>query len=210
MDHLPNDRLDDLLERSAPSLSEPGDLRPAVHEAMARLPRRRSPLLAGGLTLGMLIAVGGVGVATANGDWQDWAEDPELVVEYAAPSGTPCEVRYGLMSTTATPAPDPGSALDEGLARWLASTDVLALADVEGSLARWESGEHQFLTAEVADDGTQGELRVVDVAAELDADQRYALAVDSAVTDAIGEEATAMGLTSWSGTGESSCDWGNR
>ncbi|WP_433675327.1 hypothetical protein [Microbacterium gorillae] len=99
-----HDRLDQLLQRSAPpDLTVDDDLTRALnqttHDARAQVlaekPRaRRTPRVLAGLGLAIVL-MGGAGTAVANGglSWLPWAQDPDAVYAFTLPSGRECELR---------------------------------------------------------------------------------------------------------------------
>jgi hypothetical protein len=98
---LADDRLDDLLRLSSPRTTASSGELTAEFRSMATSAReragwrralRRTPLIAGAA---IAIALGGAGVATANGLWSGWAADPDGVLSFTLPSGTVCEHRIG-------------------------------------------------------------------------------------------------------------------
>ncbi|ARO12843.1 hypothetical protein EFN20_00300 [Propionibacterium freudenreichii] len=208
-----HDALDVLLDRSRMALAEPGDLDAAVEVMLADLADRprgrvarlgRGRRVAAGIALSAVLAGAGMSAAAATGLWSWWAETPDLAYEFTSPSGEQCEVRYGLMSTSPTTAPIDSSNLDAGLAEWLAGTDVLAVADVDGALAAFEAGEVEFFAAHLDDDGglTSEAVQPGEV---LDADGLYAAAVEYAVSEVINDEVIARGLTGIAYGTESVC-----
>ncbi|WP_457101475.1 hypothetical protein [Microbacterium sp. P5_E9] len=104
------DRLDLLLERSAPEAVHVGDdlvremdhVAAATHTQVAdEQPRiRRMPRLVAGVGLAVLLT-GGAGAAVAAGgfEWLPWAEDPDVAYAFTLPSGRGCEARIVLEQT---------------------------------------------------------------------------------------------------------------
>jgi len=136
------DLLDELLVRSAPATrpADPADLRAMVGASLraARPPRRRRVGVAAG-ALAVLL-VGGAGVATATDlfPWGENAQDPYAILAFQLPSGVTCEQR--IIELSAEPAAD----------RWLrefsAEHDLIAMADVDGYLARMDTWEQPQYT----------------------------------------------------------------
>ncbi|MFD4957293.1 hypothetical protein [Microbacterium sp. NPDC058389] len=131
------DLLDELLDRSAPATRtiDSPDLRAMIGDAAreVRPPRRRRVGIAAG-ALAVLL-VGGAGVATATDlvPWDERAQDPYALLSFQLPSGVTCEQR--IIELAADPA----------AARWLrefsSERDLVAMADVEGYLARMDTWE---------------------------------------------------------------------
>lgn len=104
------DRLDQLLERSAPATLHVGDdltraLDQATYTARAQVtagqPRvRRMPRVMAGVGLAVLL-IGGAGAAVAAGgfDWLPWAQDPDAAYVFTLPSGRECEMRVVVEQT---------------------------------------------------------------------------------------------------------------
>ncbi|MFK4789407.1 hypothetical protein [Microbacterium sp. ZW T5_56] len=98
------DRLDHLLQRSAPPDLTVGDeltraLDQTTHAARAQIfaekPRtRRTPRVLAGLGLAIVL-MGGAGTAVASGglSWLPWAQHPDAVYAFTLPSGRECELR---------------------------------------------------------------------------------------------------------------------
>lgn len=207
------DALDELLDRSGVALAEPEELAAAVDALaaeitvqpgapVARLGRGRR--VAAGIALSAVLVGAGVTAAAAAGLWSWWAETPNLSYEFTLPSGAPCEVRYGLMSTSPRVAPVDSSNLDAGLAEWLASTDVLAVADVDAAVAAFESGEVQSYAVRLEDGGRLA-METVQPSDSMDADEVYSSAVEYAVAEIINDEVAARGLEGIAYATESMC-----
>lgn len=104
------DRLDLLLERTAPDAVHIDDALARDMDAVAALARaqvaaerrpvRRIPRVAAGLGLAVLLC-GGAGAAVAAGgfDWLPWAQDPDVAYAFTLPSGRECEARIVLEQT---------------------------------------------------------------------------------------------------------------
>ena len=207
------DALDELLDRSGMELAESDELAQAVDvmaaevavqpdAPVARLGRGRR--VAAGIALSAVLVGAGVTAAAAAGLWSWWAETPDLSYSFTLPSGTQCEVRYGLMSTSPTVAPVDSSNLDAGLAEWLASTDVLATADVDGAVAAFESGAVQSYAVHL-DDGDSLTTQTALPSDSMNADEVYASAVEYAVAEVINGEVAARGLEGIAYATESMC-----
>lgn len=201
--------LDARLDASRAWLDEPEELGTAVDTllfAMTHAPhphrvstRRRRALT--GAVLGALLVGGGTVAAAASGLWSPWAEDPDLAYQFALPSGAMCEARYGLISTDPTVSPTDSSGLDSGLADWLASTDVLALADIDAAVAAFESGDVQLTLPPIDGDGlTEAQIQARET------DLVYAAAVEYAVGKTINAEVTARGLPGLAYGTDTICD----
>lgn len=205
MDNLTDaeqDALDAVLDRSRAMLTEPDDLQTEVQTMLHQLEdlpqghrartggRRRVVSI---FALSALLVGGGVSAAAASGLWSWWADDPDLSYEFTLPSGASCEVRYGLMSTEPGTAPVDSTNLDAGLAEWLTTNDVLSLADVSGAVTALETGEVEFFTVHLDDDGTVTK-EAVRPDESLDADKFYATAVEYAVAEVISVEVAARDL----------------
>lgn len=105
-----HDRLDLLLERTAPTTLSIGDdltramdhmSRGARAQVTAEQPRgRRTPRLAAGVGLAVLLT-GGAGAAVAAGgfEWLPWAQDPDAASVFTLPSGRECELRMVVEQT---------------------------------------------------------------------------------------------------------------
>jgi hypothetical protein len=105
------DRLDLLLERSAPTpLRVDDELERAMDQVTyaaraqvaAEQPRaiRRTPHLVAGIGLAVLLT-GGAGAAVAAGgfEWLPWAQDPDAAYVFTLPSGRDCELRVVVEQT---------------------------------------------------------------------------------------------------------------
>jgi len=104
------DRLDLLLERTAPDAVHIDDALTRDMDAVAALARaqvaaerrpvRRIPRVTAGLGLAVLLC-GGAGAAVAAGgfDWLPWAQDPDVAYAFTLPSGRECEARIVLEQT---------------------------------------------------------------------------------------------------------------
>jgi len=128
----------------------------------------------------LVLTLGGAGAAAAAtiSGWEPWAENPDAVVHFTLPSGTACEYRM-VAKDTSTPA-DFTAARD-----YLKSTDVLALADVEGQLAR-------VTAAQVGSD----EDSAVPATSVYSEDQLYFQGVTGAINNVIWDEMEARGIAS--------------
>lgn len=128
----------------------------------------------------LFLTLGGAGAAAAAtlSGWQPWAENPDAVVHFTLPGGASCEYRIV--------AQDTGNRSDFTTARdYLKSTDVLALADIDGELARVTAGE-------VSRDGDS----VVPATSVYSEDQLYYQGVTGAINNVIWHELEARGISS--------------
>lgn len=126
----------------------------------------------------LLLTIGGAGTAAAAtlSGWEPWAENPDAVVHFTLPGGASCEYRIV--------AKDTGDPADFVIARdYLKSTDVLALADIDGELAR--------VTARMVgpDDGS-----AVPATSAYSEDQLYYDGVTGAINNVIWDEMEARGI----------------
>lgn len=163
------DPLDLLLNSSAPDTADP-DLSDefAAMVAAARLevrPVRRLPrYVATGALVGILLGGAGAAAAVTLGDWSPWAQHPDYSYTYTLPSGVRCEARLGNVSGS-------DAELVGAMKEYLASVDVLEIADVDAAIAVLRARE-EFA----------------------DADAEYQLAVDMAVTTVLFEEMERQGF----------------
>ena len=116
-----HDRLDDLLDRSAPNSAPAAkaDLDAMIAEAHQHAPRRRRPRTM--VTTGVIAAflVGGVGVAAATDGFTTWGagvQNPERAVEFTMSNGFACELR---------------------VSDFYSGTDPLFMHQVNGTLGEW-------------------------------------------------------------------------
>jgi hypothetical protein len=139
--------------------------------------RRATPR---GVVFGTVVALtlGGAGAAAAAtfSGWEPWVADADATVHFTLPSGTACEYRI-VVNQNRADAADFRVAQD-----FLRSTDVLAVADIDGELGR-------VIAREAAGDGTDA-----DPTAQVpSADQLYYRAVDGAITNVVWDALEARG-----------------
>jgi hypothetical protein len=125
--------LDDILTAVAPRVSAQS---PELTEAISAMasetrlevrPRRRlSRPLATGLAAMLVVGGGATAAAAATWQWHPWAQDPDASFMVTMPSGAICEYRVGGVS---------GAPADI-VSAFVASHDIVALADVEGAIAQ--------------------------------------------------------------------------
>ncbi|MDF2508581.1 MAG: hypothetical protein K0Q52_2440 [Microbacterium sp.] len=128
---MTRDRLDDLLDASAPphTTVDTSSLRVWLAEARTvarpRRPKRRSTMLTGAL---VLLFAGGAGIATASSDWlwNSGLEDPDRSYTYTSPTWGECEIRY---SGWDTHNPLNQVEVNRIIDDWFANTDVEAAAE---------------------------------------------------------------------------------
>lgn len=128
----------------------------------------------------LFLTLGGAGAAAAAtiSGWEPWVQNPDAIVHFTLPSGTACEYRIV--------ANDTGDPADFTAARdYLKSTDVLALADIDGELARVTAREVG------PDDGS-----AVPATTVYSEDQLYYQGVTGAITNVIWDEMEARGIVS--------------
>lgn len=195
--------LDALLDASAPPAPLAGSLSPADVMALveaARAQAQSEPLRRTGrrhalaVTAAVVLGLSGVGAAAAavtQADWRGWAQDPDVVFTYTLPSGAVCEQRIG----GTIGASD--ETVDEARA-FFREHDVLAMADVEGEIARMRADDD---VREILDDGTE-----VDASYGTERykspDEEYQIAVSRAVGEVFAAELAWQGgaLDSYSGS----------
>jgi hypothetical protein len=134
-----------------------------------RAGRRRVVAVTAAVGLG-LAGVGAAAAAVTHADWSRWAQDPDVLLTYTLPSGAVCEERIG-----GTIGADRDAV--EAAREFFREHDVLALADVEGEIARMRADDD---VTEILPDGS-----VVDASYGTpyyrSADEEYAFAVSRAV-----------------------------
>ncbi|KRA23568.1 hypothetical protein ASD65_03370 [Microbacterium sp. Root61] len=209
------DALDDQLHRSAPTSVAPtpalhADLAAMMRDAEAEVTRTAPPTrrrvsriaIGAGLALAML---GGAGAAVAAGGfaWLPWAQDPDVAYAYTLPSGRACEAR--VLTDNASLGADGASPESVAQLRsWLAATDVLAIADVDGVLATLRSEPDPELMVVLT---PEGPLDVVPRTAEGPTpDDEYAQAVDRAVNEAIAAHAATIDTGWWAFAIQMQCE----
>lgn len=196
-------RLDGLLDRSAPRTPVPGPADEQVLLQMALAARDqarpvrwpKSARRTAGLAMALGLGLGGAGlgaaaVAGVDLPWSPWAQDPDVVLTYTLPSGATCEQRLGNAES-----PDP--ARIEALREYVSTHDLLALADIDGTIAEMRSEQHV-----VSNDGG----RPVEYA--MSADYEYRQAVTYAVAVLVFDELARQGFdddTDMSFMGEAHC-----
>ncbi|REJ04788.1 hypothetical protein DY023_12805 [Microbacterium bovistercoris] len=128
-----SESLDDLLDRSAPAVSDRGPGRDAALAQMVRdardterprRGRRRVALLSG---LATVLLVGTAGIATAASDWL-WIrglENPDRSYTYVSPTWGECEIRVSHFDMT---NPVVEAEVNRIVDEWFADTDVEAAA----------------------------------------------------------------------------------
>lgn len=176
--------LDDSAPRTPMANSLPDSaFRELVQGARSEVKRsRRHKVTPRSVAIGTVffLALGGAGAAAAATltGWQPWVENPDATVRFTLPSGTACEYRII--------ARDAGNTAEFIAARdYLSSTDVLALADIDGQLAWVTRGEVLV----------QGDDITTVPAAELySEDQLYYQAVTGAINNVIWDEMEARGI----------------
>lgn len=154
------DRLDDLLDASAPAACE--ITRPQMRAMLAdarrevRPPRRvrRAVTLAGVLAI---LFAGGAGVATATSDWlwTDGLENPDRSYTYTAPTWGECELRHSRLDTA---NPLIQADVDRIIDDWFARTDVEAAAAPYVEEHRAVMEEARALDPEAAADPSRADL----------------------------------------------------
>jgi hypothetical protein len=135
-------RLDDLLDSSAPPLSEPPDVGNAVAElvlATRRIARpsprrRRRRLIAAGAAAAVIVAGGAAAATTAVHGWTPWVDKPFLAsYTFTLPGGGSCQVRLGDLQID-------DAQEQERVQEWLGSRPVSELVDVDAALQQIRSG----------------------------------------------------------------------
>lgn len=188
------DRLDQMLERSAPTpLRVDADLHRAMDQVAsaaraqvsAEQPRaaRRTPHLLAGIGLAVLLT-GGAGAAVAAGgfEWLPWAQDPDAAYAFTLPSGRECELRVVVEQT-------------EDVGDWDAFVaDVGHLAVESSAVERWvdqiRSDPHAIIPVLDAD----GQREEAGPAAEPSQDDVYATAHNVAMREAVTQRAEEAGV----------------
>lgn len=183
----------DDLDRALRSLARPATtITPAIEDELAKLTittmreatsSSTSPpwrfAVAGVLSVGAIVGVGAAAVAT--GLWAPWAQTPDGSFTYVLPSGVTCEERVGDLYAD---NPDVRSAVQD----IFATTDVVAVSDVAGSVAELEADDATVAYAEAA-------LAAGDVhGMTTTADVIYSMAVSNAVSETVQEQLAARGF----------------
>lgn len=184
-----SDPIDDLLDRSAPALSDRGAGRDAALQQMMkdagdtvrppRTSRRRIAATSGVLAL---LLTGGAGVAVANSDWLWISEvDSHRSYSYVSPSWGQCELRFGSYAAT--------NPLDQaGVDRVIDA--VFADPDLEEKAAPLAARHLAEIESDQAADAEADEdPRTADLNAWVAHDQ----AVNDLVNDALGEHGYGTG-----------------
>lgn len=209
-----HDRLDDLLNRSAPGhvQSTPRlerDLALLSREARgANTPRRRPSrvLVGAGLSL-LLLGGAGTAVAATTFNWAPWAEDPDIAYPFSLPSGRECEARVEMLLVTNAPETGPiETTYDAALTEHFRSFDLVAAADIDSSIAEVLSRKGGGTMIVVAPDGQTSDVHETPEGPS--ADDVYAAAAHDALGDALRAEATAFGLNldQWSTNYDIQCE----
>ncbi|WP_313479926.1 hypothetical protein [Microbacterium sp.] len=179
-----HDALTSLLQRAQPHVSarsydvdaEIRVMAARTQQEARRRPHARRPLLAG-LAAFLVVAGGATAAAAATMQWDPWALEPDASFAVTMPSGTQCEYRYGGLDGTAS----------EEVRSFIANNDIVAMADVEGVIARARA-QGQAMYDE------NGELQPAGPGSAMyDADWEYQFALSQAVTDLIGDHLRARG-----------------
>ncbi|PTL71238.1 hypothetical protein C1I63_18540 [Rathayibacter caricis DSM 15933] len=176
-----------LLDESAP----PTPLSDAVPDAALRemvrgvewdARRGRRSVTPRALVIGTVVALtlGGAGAAAAAtlSGWEPWVENPDSVVHFTLPSGRACEFR------SVAREGDPEDIKEAQ--KVLRTTDVLALADVDGELAR-------IVARDVTVRGENGDT-VVPATEMYSEDELYRQAVVGAITNVVWDELEERGV----------------
>lgn len=140
---MTTDRLDELLDGSAPSTPTivGHELRAMIDAShrRARPGRRSRGVIAAVMALAL---IGGAGVATASSDWLwgDGLEDPARSYHFTAPTWGECEIRFSRLDTH---NPLIQADVDRVIDQWFATADVEAEAApfVDGQLRMLEKGD---------------------------------------------------------------------
>lgn len=150
----------------------------------ARRTQRRTTPRAAAIATMLALGLGGAGVAAAAAltdwkPWQPWVQNPDGVVHFTLPSGKACEYRMVVRSGD----PADVSALED----FLRTTDVLAAADIDSTLARITASEGIYRD----EDGDH----VVPATEMWSEDELYEESVVHAITTVIWDEMEARGIT---------------
>lgn len=200
--------LDQVLGASAPNVTLAGRADEQVIGSMVLAAKREAASERGpkssrrmaGMAVVLGLGLGGVGAAAAAvtyQEWSPWAQDPDVAFTYTLPSGAVCEERLGEVV-----GPDPATV--EATRTFFRTHDVLALADVEGTIASLRTEEHTTMD----DSGT---LRSATNGSEdyLSPDTEYHLALTRAVLELVDDELAAQGFdrdaNTYTYTGEAHC-----
>lgn len=196
------DPLDALLEAGAPSVPEPSEalrseaatmIVAAEHgDGRQRAARRHlSRAAVTGITTGSLLCFGGIAAAAATFEqWSPWTRGQDAVLTYTLPSGAECELRIGDI------AGEPEAA--QAARDWVGSVDLLAVADVDGTIRMLREQEHR----EVLEDGPEI-VGGYGTDHYFTPDTEYHQAVTQAVGDAVHDELIRQGFAE----GDAGLDW---
>lgn len=190
-----HDRLDTLLDASAPEVPEPAlavrteavsMIAAAEHgDDRQHSPRRRlSRAAVIGITASSLLGVGGLSTAAATYEqWSWWAQDPDAAISFMLPSGAACEIRI----TSAIGRMDPDAA--QAARDWASSVDLETVVDVDGTIERMRADEY----SEVLEDGTTI-VGGYGTDVYYTPDMEYYMAVNQALGDVLGDELVRQGF----------------
>ena len=204
---MTTDPLDDLLDRSAPSVVDRGATTDKVFRQMIReahddvgspRPRRRTMAGVAAVLGGLLVASGGMAVAAGLVMWPAGFENPDADFTFALPSGRACEVRLveGAIPGGDVSVEPEQLAVKTDFFQWLRDGDFqsklnLDTAQVEADRILVEQ-ESQGVTVLIGADGWLIDAPVtVRHATEDDA---YAFAVDRAITMAMNDYLEQRGV----------------
>lgn len=191
-----DDRLDLLLERSAPAaividsalMREMHTVSHATsaHVTAERPATRRTHHLAAGVGLAVLLSAGG-GAAFATGgfDWLPWVQDPDVAYAFTLPSGRGCEARIVLDQT-------------EEYGDWATFvTEIGKIRVDEGAVERRANAMHSNPNSTVQVLDSQGQLQDATAQDRPDDDDWYLAAHYAALTDATTELSSQAGIDGW-------------
>ncbi|PPF11422.1 hypothetical protein C5C74_07870 [Rathayibacter sp. AY1E8] len=176
-----------LLDESAPPtpLAEAvsdSSLREMIRGAEWNARRGRRQATPRALVIGTVVALtlGGTGAAAAAtlSGWEPWVANPDSVVHFTLPSGRECELR----SVAKEGDPEDIKEMQDVLR----TTDVLALADVDGELAR-------IVARDVTVRGDDGDT-VVPATELYSEDELYRQAVEGAIINVVWDELEDRGV----------------
>ncbi|ROP48228.1 hypothetical protein EDF44_3218 [Rathayibacter sp. PhB185] len=176
-----------LLDESVPPTpladAVPDDaLREMVRGAERETRRGRRPVTPRAVVIGTVVALtlGGAGAAAATtlSGWEPWVTNPDSVVHFTLPSGRECEFRS--VAREGDPE-DVKEAQDV-----LRTTDVLALADIDGELAR-------IVARDVTVRGDDGDT-VVPATELYSGDELYRQAVVGAIINVVWDKLEDRGV----------------
>lgn len=199
------DRLDELLDASAPTAPEPSWALRAEAGAMIaaaehgdRHQRRRRQRLSrsaiAAVAAGSVLSLGGLSAAAATFDqWSPWAQDENAGISFTMPSGAACEYRVGGFEKMSDEAA-------QAVRDYVANVELQDIADIDGALQQLREQEH----SEIQDDGSvivggYGTDRYYTP------DHEYHVAVTLAVGDALDAELSRLGFEGADYMGEAFC-----